>query len=160
MGGWELAQVNVGRLVAPLTDARLQWFVDALAPVNAVADAAPGFRWRLMTDAGDATAVPVFDDESLIVNMSVWASVEALTEFVYRDRAHLDVLRRRRDAFTHMAEAFQVLWWVPEGHRPTVPEAERRLLHLREHGPTAWAFTFRVPFPMPERPATADPAGG
>lgn len=131
--------------LAPLSEPELAWFVEALEPVNAAADGAPGFRWRLQTEDGDATAIRAFGDDRLIVNMTVRASLEALGDFVYRNPAHLAVLRRRRDSFARIAEAHQVLWWVPAGHRPTVAEAEQRLEHLRRHGPTAWAFTFPDP---------------
>ena len=144
-----LAQLNVGTPVAPLTDPQLAGFVEALEPVNALADAAPGFVWRLQTEDGDATAYRAFDDDRILVNMSVWTSVEALAEFVYSGQ-HREIMARRREFFVPMREAFQVLWWVPEGTVPTIAEAEQRLLHLRRHGPTPHAFTFRRPFPAPE----------
>ncbi|GAA2799970.1 DUF3291 domain-containing protein [Saccharopolyspora taberi] len=149
MTAFHLAQVNIALPVAPLDSAELAGFVAALDPVNAAADAAPGFVWRLQTEDGDATAVRGFGDDRIIVNMSVWESVEALADYVYRDPGHLAVLRRRREWFPKMAEAHTVLWWVPAGHRPTVAEAEQRLSLLREHGPSPEAFTFREPFPAP-----------
>lgn len=149
MDGWEIAQVNIALPQTPLSEPELRWFVDALAPVNAAADAAPGFRWRLQTEDGDATAIRAFDDDRLIVNLTVWASIEALADFVYRDPTHVDVLRRRRDGFRRLGEAHQALWWVRAGHRPSVAEAEDRLAHLRRHGPTPSSFTFRAPFPAP-----------
>lgn len=150
MTSWELAQLNIALPTAPLTEPELAWFVAALEPVNAAADAAPGFRWRLQTEDGDATAICAFGDDRLIVNMSVWASLEALGEFVYRDPAHLAVLRRRRESFKRLGQAHQVLWWVPAGHRPTVAEAEDRLDLLRRHGPGPRAFSFKTPFPAPD----------
>jgi hypothetical protein len=141
---FHVAQVNVARPKAPVNSPLLAEFAALLDPVNAVADSAAGFVWRLEDDSGNATAIPVLDDESLIVNMSVWESIEALWNFVYADE-HLAVMRRRREWFERM-EAFMCLWWVPAGHRPDVAEAERRLLHLREHGPTATAFTFKRRF--------------
>lgn len=146
--GYELSQVNIARLLAPLDSPLLADFVAALDPVNAVADRAPGFRWRLQTEDGDATAVRVFDDDWLIVNMSTWASHQALVDYVYGPE-HVAVLRERRRWFARPAEAMAVLWWVPEGHRPTVAEAQERLVHLREHGPTPFAFTLRAVFPPP-----------
>ncbi len=137
-----LAQLNVGRLLAPLDTPQLAGFVAALDPINALADAAPGFVWRLQTEDGNATALRMFDDDWLILNMSVWESREALHAFVY-DSDHVAVMRRRREWFTRMAEAYLALWWVPAGTRPTVPDAEERLTHLREHGPSPRAFTFR-----------------
>ena len=148
---YQLAQVNVGRPIAPLTDPALAGFVAALEPVNALADAAPGFVWRLQTEDGDATAVRVFDDDALIVNMSVWESLPAFSEFVFHG-PHVEVMRRRREWFVPMREAITALWWVPAGHRPSVAEAEARLLALRAHGPTPYAFTLRQPFPPPGDP--------
>jgi hypothetical protein len=152
--GWQLAQVNIALPVAPLESEQLAEFVAALDPINAIADVAPGFVWRLQTDAGDATAVKGFGDERLIVNLSVWASLEALGDFVFRS-THVEVMRRRREWFERMATAYTALWWVPAGHRPSVTEAEDRLEVLRRDGPTERAFTFREPHPAPPVRATA-----
>ena len=149
MAMYQLAQVNIALPVELLTSQRLAEFVALLEPVNALADAAPGFVWRLQTEDGDATAVRAFDDDRLIVNMSVWESVESLRDFVYRNPEHRAIMRERRRFFVHLREAIQVLWWVPAGHIPTVEEAEERLELLRAHGPTPEAFTFRVNFPPP-----------
>jgi len=147
-----LAQVNVGRIVAPLDDPRLQDFVDGLQPVNAIADAAPGFVWRLQDESGDATSFKLFDDELLVINLSVWESVEALRAFAYRSD-HVEYLRRRRDWFEPMSEAFLALWWVPAGTVPTPEEAVDRVEHVRAHGASPEAFTFRQAFPAPGSPA-------
>jgi hypothetical protein len=154
----QLAQLNIALPIAPLTAPELAGFVAELEPVNALADGAPGFVWRLQTEDGDATAVRAFGDDRLIVNMSVWTSLEALGAYVYSGR-HREVMARRRQWFERMREAYQVLWWVPDGVRPTIAEAEQRLDHLRAHGPTPYAFTFRTPFPAPEaEPVHADDA--
>ena len=142
----ELAQVNIARLKFPLDSPELKDFVDALDPVNADAEAAPGYVWRLQSEGGDATDIPVFGDSWLIVNMSVWRDTDALTAYMYQGR-HREMLSRRREWFERVREAMAVLWWVPAGHRPTVAEAEARLLHLRAHGPTPYAFTLRASFP-------------
>jgi Domain of unknown function (DUF3291) len=157
MSGYHLAQLNIGQLLAPLESSQLAPFVEALEPINALADGAPGFVWRLQTEDGDATAIRAFDDDMLIVNMSVWESVEALADFVYSSD-HLAVMRRRREFFERMAEAFMVLWWVPAGHRPSVDEAKDRLGRLRSDGPTPEAFTFRSPFPAPGEEPAGSPA--
>jgi hypothetical protein len=120
-----------------------------LDPINAVADRSPGFVWRLQTEEGNATAIPVLGDDRLIVNMSVWESIDQLAEFVYRSGDHLAVMRRRRQWFDRI-KVFMALWWVPAGHHPTVAEAEERLEHLRVHGPTTFAFTFRQRFSAPD----------
>jgi hypothetical protein len=160
-GGWHhggvdylLAQVNIGRMREPLDSPLLADFVAALDPVNAAADTAPGFVWRLQTEDGNATAVHAFEwdragSAGVLVNMSVWESVEALGAYVY-GAAHIAVLRRRRQWFEPMKEAYTALWWIPRGHTPTVHEAEERVKHLRAHGPTPYAFTLRVHFPPPD----------
>ncbi|NEB05623.1 DUF3291 domain-containing protein [Streptomyces sp. SID13726] len=154
---YELAQVNIGRLRAPLDSAQLKDFVDSLDPVNADADAADGFVWRLEGESGDATDVPVLGDEWLIINMSVWRDADALTAYMYQGR-HREMLARRREFFERVEEAMVTLWWIPAGHRPTVAEAESRLLHLRANGPTPYAFTLRQPFPAQGAEPVAWPA--
>ncbi|ORT61379.1 DUF3291 domain-containing protein [Streptomyces sp. CB03238] len=143
---FQLAQVNIARLRFPLDSPELEDFVDALDPVNATADAADGFVWRLQSESGDATDVPVFGDEWLIINLTVWRDIDALTAFMYQGR-HRELLSRRHEWFERVEEAMTALWWVEAGHRPTVEEAEKRLLHLREQGPTPHAFTLRKTFP-------------
>ena len=148
-----LAQVNIGRLRGPVDSPQLAGFMAALDPVNALADAAPGFVWRLQTEDGNATAVRAFEwdqagSAGVILNMSVWESVEALAAFVYSEQ-HRQVLRRRREWFERMEEAYLALWWIPRGQIPTTGDAEDRIRHLRAHGPTARAFTLRVHFPPP-----------
>jgi hypothetical protein len=147
MAAHHLAQVNLATLRAPLDSPELAGFVALLEPVNALAEASPGFVWRLQTEDGDATAIRAFDDERIIVNLTVWTSLEALRDFVYASR-HLDVLRRRREWF-HRMDGHQAMWWLPAGTIPTVAEARRRLELLRRRGPSPDAFTFRTPFPAP-----------
>jgi hypothetical protein len=163
---YELAQVNIGRLAAPLDSQELAAFMAALDPVNAAAEQAPGYIWRLQTEDGNATAVRAFEwdqagSAGVIMNMSVWESVEALAAFVY-SQPHKQVLRRRREWFEPMTEAYTAMWWVPRGHVPTTGEAEEAIRHLRAHGPTPRAFTLRLHFPPPgggesaPRPGRAD----
>jgi hypothetical protein len=151
---FELAQVNIGRLVAPLDHAQLADFVTLLEPVNAAADNAPGFVWRLQSDDGDATSITAFewdagDSAGVIVNMSVWTGVDELATFVFGEM-HREVLRRRREWFYRMSEAYTVCWWVPAGHRPTTDEAEDRIRNLRANGPNPQAFTLRERYPRPD----------
>ncbi|WP_051325504.1 DUF3291 domain-containing protein [Glycomyces tenuis] len=144
-----LAQLNIARILAPLDTAVMSGFMEKLDEVNAAADAADGFVWRLVDDGGSAaTDFRFWGDEWLILNMSVWTSPEALHAYVYGE-AHRPVLQRRREWFEHMTEAYTAMWWVPVGHVPTVPEAEKRLALLREKGPTPEAFTAKRPFPPP-----------
>lgn len=146
---WHIAQLNVGTTVAPLESPELADFVAALDGVNALAEASPGFVWRLKSESGNATDIRAGDDPNFIVNMSVWQSVEALFAFVYRS-AHTKVMGRRRDWFARPDRAYQVLWWVPAGHEPSVEEALARLEHLRWQGPTPQAFTFKDRYPAPD----------
>ena len=148
MAAHHLAQVNLATLRAPLDAPELAGFVAQLEPINALADGHPGFVWRLQTEDGDATAIRPFDDERIMVNLSVWASLEPLRAFVYASR-HLGVMRHRRAWFSRMADPYLALWWVPAGTIPTVAEAKDRLELLACQGPTAAAFTFRAPFPEP-----------
>ena len=134
---------------APIDSPQLAEFVAGLEPINALADADPGFVWRLQTDDGDATAIRPYDDERVMVNMSVWRSIDALKAFVYGDE-HRAYLARRRQWFERMDEVMVALWWVPAGHRPTVDEAKDRLALIDRVGPSPAAFTFRTAFPAPE----------
>lgn len=139
-----LAQVNVGRLRHPIDHPATADFVAGLAAVNALADASPGFVWRLQTEEGDATALRVFPDPEMIVNLSVWTSVEALHDFVYRS-AHTPFLRRRAEWFDRMETPSVALWWVPVGHQPDVTDARLRLEFLEAHGASPYAFGLRSP---------------
>ncbi|TMB98903.1 MAG: DUF3291 domain-containing protein [Chloroflexi bacterium] len=143
-----LAQYNIARLVAALDDPRIADFVANLDRVNRLGDQSPGFAWRYQTEEGNSTSVRVRDDELILVNFTVWESIEALFEFTYRS-GHAEVYRRRREWFEAPREAHLVLWWVPAGHLPSLQEAEERLDHLRAHGPTPQAFTFKQRFPPP-----------
>ncbi len=146
---WQLAQVNVGRLRAPVDDPMIAEFKGALDRINALADGTPGFVWRLQGDDGNATGFhPVEDDELVAINMSVWDSIEALGDYVYRSD-HTAFMRRRREWFDKYGSAFVALWWVPAGHIPTIEEAFERLDVIERRGGTPHAFTFRHPFPPP-----------
>jgi hypothetical protein len=157
VAGHHLAQLNIGRLLEPVDSPRIADFMAALAPINALAESSPGYVWRLQTESGDATSIKAFDDPLIIVNLSVWESLGTLSDFVLRSD-HREVLRRRREWFERMAEAYVVLWWIPAGTIPTVAEALARLDHVRRFGPTSHAFTFRVPFAPPALDAEADVA--
>jgi len=149
MSAYELAQLNIGVIRAPMDSAVMAEFAANLERINAVADSSPGFLWRLQTEEGDATSIRPFDNPDLLVNMSVWRDIESLRRYVYSS-AHADLMRRRREWFERIPEAFLVLWWVPMGHRPTVTEAIARLELLRKNGATPNAFSFRQPFPAPD----------
>ena len=146
--GWHLAQVNIGRLVAPYGDPRVQPFFDALDEINALAESSPGFVWRLKGEGNNATDIQATADPLLIPNMSVWEDAESLFQFVYRS-AHMPVLVRRRDFFERFEGSYQALWWIEAGTIPTINDALSKLWHLDRFGPTAHAFTFKTRFPPP-----------
>jgi heme-degrading monooxygenase HmoA len=140
-----LAQVNVARLREPLHAPAMAEFAAALAEVNRLGEQSPGFVWRHEADAYAGTD----GDPLLLFNLTVWASAEDLKQFTYRG-LHGRFFARRATWFEAMEEMQFALWWIPAGARPTPEEAKRRLAHLRAHGPTAWAFTFRERFPAAE----------
>src|SRR5579872_3252067 len=152
---YHLAQVNIGRSVAPMDSPEMAGFVSQLKPINALADRTPGFVWRLQTESGDATAILPYEDPRININMSVWESVESLRDFVYKS-AHIAPLRDRLKWFEKPAEAHMAMWWIPAGHVPSVEEAKERLQFRRTRGDTAVAFSFANPHPAPEAPR-ADP---
>jgi hypothetical protein len=145
---FHLAQCNVVKLKGPLDSPQVAGFVAALDPINALADAAPGFVWRLKTEDGDATSIRVFDDDQILLNMSVWESIETLKDYVYRS-AHKEVLHRRRLWAEQFDSAQSAMWWVRAGELPEVPEAVVRLARLQRDGPSPFAFTFQRPFEPP-----------
>jgi hypothetical protein len=155
MSKFQLAQLNVATLKAPLDSPELKDFVDNLDRINSLAEGSPGFVWRLKGEGQDATSLRPLGDK-VIVNMSVWRDVNALRDFSYRS-AHVEILRRKREWFTRMADAYMVLWWVPQGHEPTVDEAVGRLTLLRERGPSRDAFTFAEAFSAPDAQGAGTP---
>src|SRR6266568_5524315 len=142
---YNIAQVNIGRILAELDDPIMAGFVNRLEEINALADVSSGFVWRLQTTEGNATYLRPFQDERTLLNMSVWETVEALRHFVYHT-AHVELLRQRQAWFEKFAGAYAALWWVPQGRLPGVDEAKKRLAHLETHGPTQFAFTFKKVF--------------
>jgi hypothetical protein len=148
---YQLAQLNIAKSKFGMDAPEMQGFNDRIDPVNATADVSPGFVWRLQSEEGNATQYHIFEDPSYLVNVSVWESFEAFSDFI-RSPAHLEVMRQRRNWFEVPGEPYVVLWWVPAGHQPDVAEAQQRLEHLREHGPSQHAFSFAKPFPPPTAP--------
>jgi hypothetical protein len=140
-----LAQLNVGRLKAPIDDPMIDDFRINLARINSLAEHSPGYVWRLQDESGDATSIKLFGDELEIINLTVWESIEVLADFTYRS-GHVHILRRRREFFEAPDLPILCLWWIPEGTIPTVEEAIARLNFLRAHGPSPRAFTFRHRF--------------
>jgi len=149
MPDFHLAQVNIARMLGPLDGPLLAGFVARLDEINALSDASPGFVWRFQTAEGNATALRPYDDERILFNLSVWASLEDLRQYVYRS-AHSQLISRRKDWFAKFEQPFMALWWVPAGHIPNVDEAKQRLSLLQDLGETPEAFSFKKSFPAPE----------
>jgi hypothetical protein len=145
---FHLAQVNVARARFSIDDPGMVDFMNQLDEINALAEKSPGFVWRLQDDSGNATSVQPYDDPRILINLSVWKSVDALFDFVYKT-AHTEVMRRRYDWFEKPNTDHMALWWTPADEHPTTLDATVRLLHLSQYGPTASAFTFKQRFPPP-----------
>ncbi len=145
---YHLAQLNIARFMKPAEHPDNADFVNNLDRVNAIAESQPGFVWRLIGDGNDALDIQAFDDPNIVVNMSVWASMESLADFVYRNEEHLAIMRRRREWF-EKTKFHLVLWWVEAGHIPSLAEAKERLNLLISNGPCEQAFSFRKPYPTP-----------
>lgn len=148
MSDWYIAQVNIGRLIAPWPDPRVLPFFEALDRINALAEQSPGFVWRLQDEAGNAMGISYAPDPLLAVNMSVWRDSESLFDFVYRS-AHTPEMARRREYFDRFDGAYQALWWIEAGTLPTINDALSRLWMLDRFGPSQHAFTFKARFPIP-----------
>ena len=150
MSTLHIAQVNIGRIKGAMDGPIMAGFAARLNEINALADRSPGFVWRLQTPEGNATDLRPYNDDRILVNLSVWESIEQLKHYVYKT-THAELLRQRQDWFEKFASSYTTLWWIPKGHISTVDEAKKRLAHLDAHGPTQFAFTFKNPFPADEQ---------
>lgn len=146
---YHLAQLNIALAIAPLDTPIMEGFTSKLDEINALAESSTGFIWRLKEESGDATAIQAFTDPLMIVNMSVWESLEALKEYVFHSD-HVAIMRQRKKWFKPLKEASIVFWWIPVGHKPTVEEAKERLELLRTQGANEKAFNFKMIFPPPQ----------
>lgn len=130
MSRFNIAQVNIGRIVAELTDPVMAGFVNRLDEINALADASPGFVWRLIVNDGNATYLRPFEDQWMLLNMSVWETVEQLRHYVYQT-AHVELLRQRHAWFEKLAGVYTALWWVPVGISQALTKRSSALRTLR-----------------------------
>jgi hypothetical protein len=146
---FHLAQINIGKMLAPIDSSVMADFVANLDRINALAENSEGFVWRLKDDSNNATTIKVYDDDLIIVNMSVWEHVDYLFQYVYQS-AHVEIFKRRKEWFKRMSEMHMVLWYVPAGHKPSVYEAVEKLNFLRKNGETPLAFTFKKRFTAEE----------
>jgi hypothetical protein len=146
MSAYHLAQVNVARAKAEMNTETMRGFMDQIDAMNALADTADGFIWRMVGDGGDYTSIRPFDDPLVIMNISLWRDVDSLKNYVYKT-THMDIVRARHAWFDKMSDIQQALWWIPAGQRPTALEAREKLELLRRLGATPEAFTFAQTFP-------------
>ncbi len=147
MPSHHLAQLNIAKMKYSIESADMADFVDNLENINVLADSSPGFVWRLQTEEGDATSIDFFDSD-VLVNMSIWADIESLHSYVYKT-AHAKIMSRRKEWFHRVEEVYTVLWWVAEGHIPTLVEAREKLEQLKSAGPGPLAFSFKQAYPAP-----------
>ena len=151
---YHIAQINIARMVAPLDSPVMRDFVANLDRINALAESASGFVWRLKGDGNDATSLRPYEDERIIVNMSVWESIDVLFQYAYYSD-HTEIFRRRAEWFEKMTTPAVALWWIETGHIPTVVEAKEKLGLIEQYGPTPQAFTFKQRFTVEEMTAMA-----
>ena len=143
---YHLAQINIARMVGiNIDDPIMQEFADNLDKVNALAEQSKGFVWRLKDESNNASAFNPYQDEQIIINISVWKDISSLEAFTYKT-FHSDFLRRRKEWFVKYGEAHYALFWIEKGSTPSVEEAVDRLSYLQKHGPTERAFSFGRPF--------------
>ena len=143
---YQIAQINIAQAQDSMESETMNGFVERLDEINTLADKSPGFVWRLETEEGDATAIQAFDDPLMIVNMSVWENIESLKNYVYKSM-HVELIRDRDAWFNKITKVHQALWWVPEGHIPSIEEGKKKLNYLQQHGSNDEVFTFAKPFP-------------
>lgn len=147
---YHIAQINIARMKGVnIDDPVMKEFVDNLDAVNQAAETTKGFVWRLKDDSNNATSLNPYDDEQILINVSVWESIEDLEQFMYKT-LHAEFLRRRKEWFHRFGKAYTAMWWVPAGHVPSMQEAAEMLAHLQEHGPNEKVFDFRTKFPAPQ----------
>ncbi|MEM1326248.1 MAG: DUF3291 domain-containing protein [Bacteroidota bacterium] len=146
---YHLAEINIARMKGVnIDDPIMQEFVDNLDVINGLAESSPGFVWRLKDESDNATDINPYNDEQVIVNVSVWEDIESLKQFTYHSH-HTDFMKRRKEWFHHYGNHYYAMWWLPESEVPSLEEAVARLTHLQEHGLSDHAFTFKKLFSQP-----------
>ncbi len=147
MSNYQLAQINIAHAIDNLDSNTLAGFVSRLDEINLLAESSPGYVWRVVPGE-DPGYKPGYTDPRMIVNLSVWESIESLKAFVYQS-THLELIQQKSDWFDAMNMAHLALWWVPAGTQPTEQDGIERLNYLRENGPSEYAFSIAQPHPMP-----------
>ena len=147
MINYHLAQLNIAKMKYPIDSDNMSGFVDNLDRINALAERSAGFVWRLQTDEGDSTGIDHFGSD-ILINMSVWTDVESLHHYVYKT-VHADIMSQRKTWFDRIAEAYSVLWWIPDDRFPTLEESSEKLELLKSVGSSKDAFTIKQHYPQP-----------
>ena len=145
---YHIAQINIGRIRYETDDPRMADFMDNLDRINDLAERSDGFVWRLKDDTNNATNIRLYDDPQLLLNMSVWRTIEDLEAFTYKT-VHTRFVERREEWFQPFASAYLALWWVESDRLPTAGEGQEKVAYLESNGPSQLAFTFKDRFPMP-----------
>jgi len=149
MSQYFIAEINIAKMKGvDINDPIMKEFVENLDAVNQIAEKSEGFVWRLKDENNNATSLNPYNDETIIINVSVWKSIETLENFMYRT-FHSDFLKRRKEWFLTYGSAHTAMWWIPEGHIPTMQEAVEKLSFLQTNGPSPNSFDFRHKFPAP-----------
>ncbi|MBC9797444.1 DUF3291 domain-containing protein [Sinomicrobium weinanense] len=149
----QLAQVNIARMKGTIDSPVMADFVANLDRINTLAENSPGFVWRLKDDGNNATSMKIYDDDYIIVNMSVWTDIDSLFRYVYHSD-HVEIFKRKKEWFHKMQEMHMAMWYIEDDLYPSVSDARERLEHIREHGETPYAFTFKNRFsPAPSSSA-------
>jgi hypothetical protein len=148
MSKLHLAQVNIAKKLAPLDDPIMQDFINNVDKMNAIADSSPGFIWRMKDEDKDLGA-QVFQDDSLVINISVWEDLDLLFNYTYNS-GHIEVFKRKKEWFSKMKMMHMAFWYVPEGYEPSFQDAKDRLDYLNIHGDSPYAFTFKSKFTVEE----------
>jgi hypothetical protein len=143
MSNHQIAEINVARMKGVnIQDPIMREFVDNLDKVNEIAENSEGFVWRLKDENNNATGFNPYEDEQVIINVSVWENIEKLERFTYQT-LHVEFLKRRKEWFQTFGKFYSAIWWIPTGKFPTILEAIEKLAHLQTHGPSSLVFDFR-----------------
>lgn len=150
---YHIAQINIAQMLAPIDSDIMAGFVARLDEINGLAEQAEGFIWRLKGDDDNATAIRIFDNDMLIINLTVWETIEALHAFTYKT-AHSELIKQKKDWFSALGKPHMALWWVKAGEIPRTEDAKVRLEYQQEHGATPYSFTFAKRFTVEAMLAT------
>lgn len=144
---YQLAQINIAQMKgSDFNDPVMADFVANIDRINQIAEASPGFVWRLKDEQDNALNINPFEDSSLLINISVWEAIAPLESFVY-GAMHLEIMKRKKEWFHHFKGFYYALWWIKAGEYPSAVEAEKQLAFPQENGPTEKVFTFKETYP-------------